>query len=155
MYSLLRYYRLKPMYILVTYIYTLLCITTSKKALFNIIDLTLRRNIYVASQAMTKYGKGLWYWNRYRIANLCDLSGLTSSLLSERSDWTILSNLALTWFTASSFLDPNHTWNCKTLISPFVLSFYKSYSLNTTTVEFLFFVAYSASDNCAFKFSLA
>ena len=60
MYSLLRYYRLKPMYILVTYIYTLLCIITTseriaKKALFNIIDLTLRRNIYVASQAMKTY----------------------------------------------------------------------------------------------------
>lgn len=103
---------------------------------------------------MTKYRKEFWYENWYHIANLRDLSGLTSSLLLTCSDWMKLINLALTWFTASLFSDLNHTWNCKVIRSSFCsLQFWILICWYHNC--YLILEAYSASDNGAFNFSLA
>lgn len=74
------------MYILVTYIYTLLCIITSKKkkkskqVLFNLIDLVKK---YLCSGP--GYDKNSLGINLISFL-VCELSGLTFAILSEHSN---------------------------------------------------------------------
>jgi len=152
-------------YILVTYIYILLCIMTTfqirtktKIALFNIIDWTLRGDGDVGGQTKRIAWNATWAFSHCTI-NLCDWSGLTTSTPSQRSDWAVSKiGLNISWLTASpSLSDLLNLFRNRVspLYSSFLPSFSSVHSLDTTTVELVWLSRRgAASDVCAFKFSI-